>query len=143
MAADLVRRIDKLFEQGRRGSASLEIADRLDRIEAEIAQVHEAVERNARLLAAMLQKDREIRKFRHEDYLRFVHRLRRYLRHRSRSGASIVITFELGVYGVDREGFIYERGGGRRVPADLAYDIFAFLYERRERLQEFIRIDTL
>jgi hypothetical protein len=85
----------------------------------------------------LLESEKECK--RREEYRRFLGKLRKRLRANPARGIYPKIRYGGGEYGVDARGSLYELATQRDLSAREAFEIYEFLFEKRENLWDVVK----
>jgi len=73
------------------------------------------------------------------DYYKFINRIRKELKADIKNNIYPEITYNNKTYGIDFNGFIYDKQTSKTLKPQDAYDIYKFLYRNRNNLSKFIK----
>ncbi len=86
----------------------------------------------------ILKENRHPRHKNNRDYFRFVDRLRQEMRADIANDIYPEILYKGRTLGINLKGFIYDKTTAEDLPAHEAFEVYRFLYDNREQLEEYL-----
>lgn len=91
-----------------------------------------------REIKRLLQQNRHKRQKHDKEYYRFVNRIRDELRADLARDIYPEIRYKGRILGIDLKGYIYDKNTAKGLSAHEAFAVYRFLYDNRERLDEYL-----
>ena len=92
-----------------------------------------------REIKRLLQESRQKHK-RNKDFFRFINRLREKMRADIANDIYPEIHFKSRILGINFKGYIYDKYTTKELTAQEAYEVYRFLYDNQERLDDYFMI---